>query len=411
MRNVLFWLVVAAGACLGSSARADYQTIWDNGPSSNRVDIVFLGDGYLAADLTTTYPAHINMMLEHMFLAGEDPFPRYRNFFNVHRIDVVSNERGADIAPQGIFRDTALDARYYWDGSTERLLYVDQTKAYLTLFQNLAGAPFAPEMSLVTVNDTKYGGGGGGFAVFAGGNDAAAEIALHELGHSFAGLADQYGGNPIPYAGPEPSAPDVTIDPSGQKWSHWLGYDQPGIGVIGAYEGGYYHEEGIFRPSNNSKMRSLNRPFDAVGREQIILDLYGFVDPLDDWLNNSGILDGKSPLWVDAIDPDVIDIEWYVNGRQVPGAVGETFALSDFGFGSGTYEVMAKARDNTEWVRIELDKLQQSVRWTVHLVPEPPAAALAVIGVACALATVLRRRVAPCGPSLHAAESPRRPIA
>ncbi len=392
MRRRLCMFVTAIVTSQAATAWASYATMWNNGPSSNRVDTVFLGDGYLAADLATVYPAHINMMLEHMFFEGEDPFPRYRNYFNVHRIDVVSNQRGADVPPQGIFRDTALDASYYYDGATERLLYINSNKAYVQLFQNLLGAPFAPEMSLVTVNDTKYGGGGGNFAVFAGGNDAAPEVALHELGHSFAGLADQYGGNSDPYIGSEPSEPDVTTDPTGAKWDHWLGYDQPGIGLIGAYEGGYYHEEGIFRPSVNSKMRSLGRPFDAVGREQFILNIYDFVDPLDDWLNDSGILDGAAELWVDTIDSSVIDVEWYVDGNRVDGAAGETFSLLDFGYGAGTYDVMALARDNTEWVRIDLEKLQQSVRWTVHVVPEPSALALAFLGVGCWLIAAARRR-------------------
>ena len=61
---------------------------------------------------------------------------------------------------------------------------------------------------------------------------------LH-LEHPFAGLADEYGGDPTRYTGPEPFQANITTDPTGAKWAAWLGYDQPGIGVIGAYEGGY----------------------------------------------------------------------------------------------------------------------------------------------------------------------------
>lgn len=391
-KKLLSVLATIAVFFSAAAARADYTTMWDNGPSSNRVDIVFMGDGYTTADLNTVYPTHINGMLNHMFFNGQDPFPRYRNFFNVHRINVVSNQAGADVPPLGIFRDTALDARYYWDGATERLLYINESKANLVRNQNLAGAGFSSEMSLVTVNDTRYGGGGGSYAVFAGGNASADEVALHELGHSFAGLADQYGGNTGTYFGLDPNYPDVTIDPTGAKWAHWLGYNQPGVGVIGAYQGGYYYDRGIYRPSILSKMRALNQPFDAVGREQFVLNIYDFVDPLDDWLENSGVVDGKNPLWVDAVDPDVIDIEWYVNGQPVPGATGETFSLQGYGFGPGTYDVLAHAQDHTDWVRIGLDKLRQDVRWTVRLVPEPSTLALAILGAVTWVMVAVRRR-------------------
>ena len=100
-------------------------TMINHGPSSNRVDIVFLGDGYTATDISNgTYVNHINSYVNYMFSPGlnQDPFNRYRNYFNVYRIDVVSNQSGADVPQQGISRDTALDATYRFDGVTDRLL-------------------------------------------------------------------------------------------------------------------------------------------------------------------------------------------------------------------------------------------------------------------------------------------------
>ncbi len=351
-------------------AQGAYLTLWDNGPSENRVDISFLGDGYTAADITTTYGSHIDSMLNHLFNEGENPYPRYQNFFNVHRVDVISNESGADIPPEDIFRDTALDASYYIAG-IERLLYINEAKANQVLIDNLPDISLA-EIRLVTVNDTKYGGGGGYYAVYAGGNSSATEIALHELGHSFNGLADEYGGTPGPYTGSEPSEVNVTKSPTGDKWSHWLGYEQPGIGVIGAYEGARYYDTGLYRPSFDSKMRSLGRPFDAVSREKIILDIYNLVDPLDSWLDNTTTLINPDNLWVDLIDPNVIDINWFVNDILVTGAEDEWFRPKDYGFGSGIYEVTARAFDSTDWVRINRDALEQSITWTVKVeVPEP----------------------------------------
>ena len=382
-----FWsIVVIVGLFMAApvAVQAIPITMVNNGPSANRVDIVFLGDGYTAADLNASYVTHINTMLTHMFNEGQDPYPRYANFFNVHRINVTSNEQGADIPLDNIFRDTALDASYYFDGVTERLLYIDETKSDNALAVGLRGASFGAEVRLVTVNDTKYGGGGGFYAVYAGASSSATEVALHELGHSFNGLADEYGGDPNTYIGPEPSAINVTTDPTGTKWAHWLGHSEPSFGVIGAYEGAGYHDFGLFRPSVDSKMRSLDRPFDAISREKIVLDIYDWVDPLDSWLDNSAVLINPDHLAVDVIDPGVISVDWFVNGNQVGGAGDETFRLRDFGFGPGSYEVTARAFDtNPDWVRINLEQLEQSITWDViqTVVPEPSSLTLLGIGV------------------------------
>lgn len=360
-------------------AQGAYLKLWDNGPSSNRVDIVFLGDGYTAADINTTYNRDINAMLNWMFFGNENPYPRYKNFFNVHRLDIISQERGADIPPNGIFRNTALDASYYFDGVTDRLLYVNEAKANQALINNLPDLSLA-EIRLLTVNDTKYGGGGGNFAVYAGGNMYATDLALHELGHSFNKLADEYYYTDSAiyrnYNGAEPAAINITKSATGNKWSQWLGYVQPGIGVIGAYEGAGFYQRGLFRPSMNSKMRSLGQPFDAVSREKIILDIYDLVNPLDSWLDNTTTLFNPQQLWVKPIDPNVINVNWYVNDVLVTDAKNQSFNLANYVFDSGLYKVTAKAFDPTDWVRVKRDRLEQSITWNVEVsvakrVPEP----------------------------------------
>jgi hypothetical protein len=224
-------------------------------------------------------------------------------------------------------------------------------------------------MRFVTVNDTQYGGGGGRYAVYAGGNAASLEVALHEVGHSFAGLADEYdyGGATARYKGSEPTEPDVTTDPAGAKWAHWIGYEQPGIGTIGVYEGGYYHQFGIYRPSLDSKMRSLNQPFDAIAREQIILKIYDYVDPIDAHTDNSAALINRDSVFVNVIDPAVIKVRWSVDGKTIQDGGVYAFDLSNEGYGLGRFNVTALAYDNTDWVKTNLDKLRESVTWTVDV--------------------------------------------
>ena len=90
------------------SLQANSVRFRDNGPSSNRVDIVFLGDGYTSAQFGV-YQSHIGAMMSHLFDDGQDPFPRYRNYFNAHRIDVISEQSGADDPTAGLFVNTAFE--------------------------------------------------------------------------------------------------------------------------------------------------------------------------------------------------------------------------------------------------------------------------------------------------------------
>ena len=392
-------VLVSAWAALtvcAPQAFCDYTTIIDNGTPLNRVDVVFLGDGYTAADIAAgTYSGHIDAMLDHLFNDGEDPFVRYRNFFNVHRIDVVSNESGADIPTDGIYRDTALDASYSWAGGAERLLSADMTKAGAALNAGLDGAGFGADVKLVTVNESKYGGGGGVFAVYAGGNASTPEIALHELGHCLGKLADEYAYDETTYTGIEPSAANVTAnsDTATVKWSDWLGYedpDHPEMGPIGLYEGAAYYNHGMYRATENSKMRALGWPFNAVSREEIILQIYDHVWPLDFWRPSGSPLVDPDQLWVDTIDPDVIAVQWYVDGDPLAGATGETFTLADHDIDPGQHEIAALAYDSIigDWVRRDLAELQMEVSWNVELTPEPATLSLLAAG----LLPLMRRR-------------------
>ncbi len=384
--------LIIAGAMLtlaapASSSWAAYSTLIDSGDPANRVDIVFLGDGYTQANLSAgLYASHVQNYLDYMFAAPDylaDPFPRYRNFFNVHLVDVVSQESGADDpVPNGIFRNTALGATYDTSG-IDRLLSINANSANAFLQANLSGTGLTADIRMVTVNDTQYGGSGGQWAVFAGGNVDARDIALHELSHSFSKTADEYASLPGVFPSAEPSAVNVTKNPLGQKWSHWLGFQDPRADYleVGVFEGAAFYSQGIYRPTLDSKLRTLDRPFNAVVREKTILDIYQHVDPLDDWRDNGTTIEGGA-LWVDVVDPDVVMVDWYVNDQLIGIERGESFDLADFDFSAGTYQVRAHAYDEAvrhafdgqllDLVRTNLEELQQDVVWNVNYIPPLP---------------------------------------
>lgn len=385
---VIVWLLALLSALLPPlDAQAVFDTVIENGPRANRVNAFFLGDGYTSANLAAgLYANHIDDYVEYMFADSidSDPFFRYRNFFNIYRVNVVSAESGADQPHNGIFRNTALDASYLFDGVTERLLSVDTGKANDALNAAVAGSGVTVDMRFVAVNDSVYGGAGGTYAVFAARDSSAREIAMHEMAHSFSGLADEYGG-PGTYAGGEPMQPNITINPTGAKWSQWLGYDDPTGGVVGAYEGARQFDAGIYRPTPNSKMRNLGVPFNAVSREEIILDIYRNVDPLDSFSPTRVQYIDPTLLAVERIDDSVINTQWFVDNIPQP-ALDNASSINplSLGLGLGRHTIKLRAYDPTGfdltngWVRINTTLLEQTVTWGIDItVPEPASLLLA----------------------------------
>jgi Ca2+-binding RTX toxin-like protein len=338
-----------------------YRTVRETGSSDNRIDIVIIGDGYTASEIPTVYAQHVDSLTSYMFNDSllSQPFGRYESFFNIYAVELVSNESGTDNSTTGELRDTALNS--YYDGRT---LIAESRPADEAVADALAGTGISADMRFLPINTGLYGGSGTTYPTYSAAHPSANELALHEVAHSFAALADQYS-SAGHYSGLEPGNPDVTADPSGAKWAQWLGYEQPDIGTIGVYEGAKYHETGMYRPSFNSKMRSLGEPFDAVGREQFVLGFYEFVDPLDLWRDNATTLTDVDELWVDTIDPAVIAVDWTINGTTYVNA-GERISLAALGYSDGAFTVTARAYDPTDWVRVEdRSSLEQSVQWQV----------------------------------------------
>jgi hypothetical protein len=248
-------------------------TIQNNGPSASKFDLVFVGDGYTSAQLTS-YSQHVQAKVNELFTI--EPFRSHRTQFNVWQVNVTSTQSGVDNDPtQGIARTTALDMNF-WCGGTERLLCVNTSKARTAA----ASAPDA-DMVIAIANSTKYGGAGGAVATASGAHASSGQIAIHELGHSIGGLADEYdyaSGNCYP--GGEPSEPNVSrltaaqMRTAGTKWASYLGQATPDGGVIDTFVGARYYLTCIYRPSSNSIMRTLGRQFNSVSRDVLITQFY-----------------------------------------------------------------------------------------------------------------------------------------
>jgi hypothetical protein len=395
IRATSLFLLSLAGLPLLRAADGDITVIRENGSPGNRVDIVYLGDGYTSVQ-QDTYAEHVASMNAYLFTANHlvDPLPRYANFFNTYRIEVNSVQSGADDPTAGTYVNTALNATYATAG-IQRLLTVDTGKASTFLPEN-TGKGFSADIRFVTVNSNQYGGSGGSYPVYAGGNGASREVAVHELGHSFAQLGDEYGGSGA-YIGGEPTQRNVTKDSTGAKWARWLGYVDPHTGVVDAFEGGNTFDTGLYHPSGNTKMRELGNAFDPISKEAFIGRIYDFVKPVDSFLANTGTLTDPAKLWVKSVDAAVFTFKWYVDDVLVAGATGEEFITSNYDLITGIHTIRASISDDTDMVRDPdiLAKMNEDISWTVNLVAIPEPATwgfIAAAGLPLILRTTRRRR-------------------
>jgi cytochrome c553 len=200
-------------------AAAEVWRVLDNGDPADKVDLLLLGDGYTATEMTKW---HKDAKRVSDALFAVSPFRDHRDDFNVWAIDTPSAESGVARPSDGIERTSAIGAAYDAFGSERYMLVFDNKR-----LRDIAGlAPY--EFVIVLANDRKYGGGGiyNLYATGAVDNGFMEYLVVHEFGHHFAGLADEYYTSDVAYeidaSAPEPWEANVTKNPKSPKWNDLL---------------------------------------------------------------------------------------------------------------------------------------------------------------------------------------------
>ena len=304
------------GAVIGSTQ------IFGSAPRNRAFNVVLLAEGFTAGQ-----QAAFNTAADQFLTAfrATPPYDELAPAINVFRVNVSSTDSGADdpaaTGGTGAVVRTYFDATFGANG-IRRLLVCNNTTA-LTV-----AAAQVPEFTvvIVVVNSTVYGGSGGSVGTYslAGG---ATEIAIHEMGHTAYGLADEYpyyaGGSETGHdhhpAG-EPSEPNVTIntDRNTLKWRWAVSaataiptMSNPNCGWVysrprpvpartgGLFGGAPSYHCGGFRPQYDCKIRNLGVPFCAVCRQVI----WNRIGPLTDMPARP-----RTPISVVARYPEHLDV-------------------------------------------------------------------------------------------------------
>jgi hypothetical protein len=335
----------------------DGWVVENHGPPANRVNYLILADGYDSTTIDTTLEEHVKKAMARRFeQENGEPYGRYRNFVNICVAKVVSENNGIGNGP------TAFDG----GNGGDRLAAVNESKVNAYIKANIP-ASFEIDWKAVVLNQDKWENTGAILMLWSGANKDAAGAALHEGGHGFHQLADEYGDctggkcgsntcgdNGMAYQEVNSAGNCETTD---GKWDLWLGTTQKALkdvngtatGLQGTWSGSRYVGSGQYRPSANSMMNSLfgdtdpKTSFNSVSREQIVMSIWRAVTPIDSADPPAGDLTNPPVLKVNVIDPAVIDVDWTVDGETTEKG-GTTFDTSTLA--PGTHRISAKAYDN-----------------------------------------------------------------
>jgi hypothetical protein len=237
--------------------------IYGPGDPQKCVDLAFVAEGY-TADEMNKFRDDVKKMADVLF--SEAPFSDYRDKINIWAVEAVSSDSGTDIPGDKIYNNTVLNSSFYTFG-TDRYLTTQDIKSVNDY------AALAPHDNIIVlINSNKYGGGGV-YNYYSGttvGHPLSPKVFIHEFGHGFAGLADEYYSSDVAYdefypLNVEPWEPNITTMVNfDSKWKKLVAKETPMPtpaddkykNSTGLFEGGGYSAKGIFRPEMDCRMKS-----------------------------------------------------------------------------------------------------------------------------------------------------------
>ena len=263
------------------AGNAEIRMLQEGGAADKALDLAVVSEGYLAGQKEKFYADAARLVKDALF--STEPYMSYRDRFNIRAVFVPSADEGPSVPREGIWNDTAVDSHYDTFYS-ERYL---TTSSMRKLYDALGTVPF--EHVIILVNTPLYGGGGiyNNMSVACSDHPSSAIVFVHEFGHAFAGLADEYAYDeydPFYPADTEPWEPNITtLKDFDSKWADMLPAGTPvptqpdvlpdSVDVrkvwqtlpaeqraelnesLGVYEGAGNSSKGVYRPAQVCRMR------------------------------------------------------------------------------------------------------------------------------------------------------------
>lgn len=245
-----------------------YITLQQAADTNRCIHVAYVAEGYQQHEMGI-FLEDCKIAMEALF--AHEPFKQMQNRFNMIAVMSPSAESGVSEPGKGIWKETALGAHFDTFYS-ERYL----TTLHLKKMNDvLAGTPY--EHIIVLVNGKRYGGGGiyNSYTLTDAHGPAFRPVVVHEFGHSFGGLGDEYpygNDDPMYFADTEPWEPNLTTKHDfSNKWQNLI--DE---GKAGLVEGGGYLEKGVWRGFDNCRMRTNEEPEFCLVCQQALIRLIDF---------------------------------------------------------------------------------------------------------------------------------------
>ena len=236
----------------GERLVSPYVTLQQAADTTRCIHIAYVPEGYTAEQMPQ-YLDHCRQAMKALF--RHEPFKSLRPRFNIIALTTPSVDSGVSIPGKGLWFNTVL-------GSHFDTFYVPRylTTLHLKQLHNLlAGTPY--EHIIILANTPNYGGGGiyNSYNLSYTGGDKFEPVVVHEFGHSFGGLGDEYPygeEDPMYFADTEPWEPNLTtLHDFSQKWQNLI--DQGRASLV---EGGGYQTKGVWRGQADCRMRTNEEP-------------------------------------------------------------------------------------------------------------------------------------------------------
>lgn len=248
------------------AAPAPLIELQKSGDPATKVDFLILGDGYTAAE-QKKFEADARRLLKVLFATS--PFKERQKDFNVWGLCPPAAQSGVSRPSTGVHIASPIGATYDAFGS-ERYVLTFDNRAFRSIAQH---APY--EFVEILTNTRTYGGGGifGLYGTVAADSEQAPYVFVHEFGHHFAGLADEYYTSPVAYITPavktEPWEPNVTalLDPNNLKWKDIV---EPGTPIPTPWLKEEFEQHSREYSARRNRIRAENRPesdMEALFRE------------------------------------------------------------------------------------------------------------------------------------------------